>query len=402
MRQATLIAISALLVILAGLIWNSRNPAPLPPPAQFSPPPLVAPSPAPPAIRPAQNSTGLPLALPAGFSISIFAKNLGAPRDLVLDPAGRVLASITAEGKVVALEDADADGVAETARTILSGLSAPHGLAFNCATAPCTLYVAETARVSAYAYDAASARTTFLKKIADLPDDGGHFTRTLLFLPPPNDKKLLVSVGSSCNVCIESDWRRAKILIYDTETGVLEAFAGGLRNAVFMTRHPVTGAIWATEMGRDWLGDDLPPDEINIIEEGKFYGWPYCYGKNIWDRTFDASPAASAHCSAAAPSRIDIPAHSAPLGLAFWGNDLLVAYHGSWNRSVPTGYKVVRHKFDASGTYLGAEDFITGWLTPQNEVLGRPVDILVAENDTIFISDDKAGVIYRMRGPKED
>lgn len=195
-------------------------------------------------------------------------------------------------------------------------------------------------------------------------------------------------------------------------TGESNVIARGLRNSVFFTWHPVTQKLWATEMGRDNLGDNTPPDEINIIEEGKTYGWPNCYGKNIHDSEFDKKVYVRNPCMEPfeTPSTIDIPAHSAPLGLAFipsnsdwpkeyWGN-LLVAYHGSWNRSTPTGYKVVRHKFNEKGDYQGVEDFITGWLTPKG-ALGRPVDILVRPDGTLYLSDDKAGVIYKIRAPQK-
>lgn len=351
------------------------------------------------------NDTGLPLTLPPGFSISIFAKNLGKPRVLAYDPIGNLLASIPEEGKVVALPDRDGDGKADQIQTVISGLNNPHGIAFRC-TDTCKLYIAETNQVAAYDYDAKKLIASRKKKIVDLPSGGGHWTRTLLFMPFPNDHRLLVSVGSSCNVCNESDSRRAKILSLDIESGSLKTFASGLRNAVFMALHSVSGKIWVTEMGRDLLGDDLPSDEINIINEEKNYGWPICYGKNIHDDNFDPNIYIRNPCMEPfeIPSYIDIPAHSAPLGLAFipeegWPQeywyDLLVAYHGSWNRTEPTGYKIVRYKLGKDGEYEGQEDFITGWLTPDG-VLGRPVDILAHPGGVMYISDDKAGVVYRI------
>lgn len=349
--------------------------------------------PAPSDITETINNTGFPLKLPPRFSISIFAKGLGGPRVMSYDPAGNLVVSIPSEGKVVALPDRNADGAADEVITVIDGLNRPHGLATRC-TERCEFYIAETDKVIVYDYDEKNLKAINPRKIIDLPGGGNHFTRTLLFMPAPQDHRLLISVGSSCNVCEESDWRRAKILSANADGSALKEFAKGLRNAVFMTIHPVTGKIWATEMGRDLLGDDLPPDEINIIEEGKNYGWPKCYGKNV--------------CEDSTPSYIDIPAHSAPLGLAFfpeegwpeeyWHN-LLVAYHGSWNRSVPTGYKIVRYKLDEQGNYLGEEDFITGWLTSQG-ALGRPVDILIQPGGIIYISDDKAGVIYKVTQEK--
>jgi glucose/arabinose dehydrogenase len=246
------------------------------------------------------------------------------------------------------------------------------------------------------------------EKLFDLPADGGHYTRTIMFAP---DGRLLTSVGSSCNVCNEEDWRRATVLVSDDEGNNLQVFAKGLRNSVFMATHYGTGDIWATEMGRDNLGDNTPPDEINIVKEGGFYGWPICYGKNIHDTNFDKNTYIRNPCDETfgeIPSHIDLQAHSAPLGLAFvpedppgagwtqeYWNDVLVAFHGSWNRTEPTGYKIVRIKLDAQGNYQGQEDFITGWLK-DNRALGRPVDILVQPYGVMYISDDKAGVIYKV------
>ncbi|MDP3727214.1 MAG: PQQ-dependent sugar dehydrogenase, partial [bacterium] len=390
---------------------------------------------------PAINETNLPLALPDGFKISIFARDLPEARVMRFDRFGNLWVSRTKEGAVTLLEITDGRVVSQD--DIFTGLKNPHGLAFDPGEG-LQLYIAEEHRlwrVTTYSDDPGEDLLTF--------PVGGHFTRTIGFGP---DGRLSISVGSSCNVCRERDERRAAILSYDIASGKTELFARGLRNAVFFT-WDAFGRMWATEMGRDELGDDLPPDEINIIEAGgpsaplgtNDYGWPICYGKNVHDNDFDPVPSPQAGsygagknvyvrdpCADKEPSAIDIPAHSAPLGLAFiplnstWPEeywyDLLVAYHGSWNRSQPTGYKVVRHKFDAAGNYEGVEDFITGWLapsgveglTPSGDVLelgrapaalgrsdaglalGRPVDIIVLSDGTAYISDDKAGVIYRV------
>lgn len=354
--------------------------------------------------KPEQQSQG-PLVMPRGFSISIFAKDLDDPRVLTFDPNGILLASIPAKGTVVALIDKNNDGKSEETKTIVSGLNRPHGIAVECTQTGCKLYIAETDKVSAYAYDPSALTATVKRVLAPLPSGGGHFTRTLL----PYGNSLLVSVGSSCNACLENDQNRARILEITKDTGKVEMFATGLRNAVFMAFHPVTKAIWATEMGRDLLGDNLPPDEINIIKKGGNYGWPTCYGKNIHDTEFDQNTYIRNPCMEPfeTPSHIDIPAHSAPLGLAFIPNswpaeyhdDLLVVYHGSWNRSVPTGYKIVRMKLDVNGMYESTTDFITGWLDTDQKALGRPVAILFDANGIAYISDDKAGAIYRLAPP---
>lgn len=163
-------------------------------------------------------------------------------------------------------------------------------------------------------------------------------------MPQPDEDNLLISVGSSCNACLEKDWRRAKILVINKNGGHLQTFASGLRNAVFMRAHPATKDIWVTEMGRDYLGDDLPPDEINIIKRSNDYGWPYCYGKNVLDKEFVSADNFTGNCEDKTPSFFDIQAHSAPLGLDFfpasgwpaqYRNTMLVAYHGSWNQTIP-------------------------------------------------------------------
>jgi len=360
--------------------------------------------------KPDADAPDIPLRLQPGFSIAIFAKGLKDPRVMVLDPADTLLVSVPSQGKVVALPDRDRDGRADRIVTVIDGLDRPHGMAFRCAS-DCRLYIAEKDQVNVYSYNLQTMKALKQKKITDLPAGGGHATRTLLFLPKPDGDQLLVSVGSSCNVCIESDWRRAKVLVVSAGGGVPRTFASGLRNAVFMAIHPETKKVWTTEMGRDMLGDDLPPDEINIIDKGRNYGWPFCYGKNVHDNDFDPAMKKTCKEPETYPSHIDIPAHSAPLGLSFFPEDgwpaefrnsLLAAYHGSWNRSVPTGYKIVRYRLDGSGNFLGVDDFVSGWLTKDGTALGRPVDIMIRPGGTIFVSDDKAGVIYRITRKSEE
>jgi glucose/arabinose dehydrogenase len=355
-----------------------------------------------PGGEPATDLPTFPLKLPPGFALAIFARDLKGARVLALDPGGTLLVSLTSQGRVVALPDKNGDGVADTVVTLLHGLNHPHGLAFGFEENP-RLYVAETDQVAAYDYDPAKLTATYQEKIADLPPGGRHFTRSLLFLPAARDHRLLISVGSSCDACEEQDPQRAKILAVDVEDGELSTFAAGLRNSAFMAVHPLSKHVWATEVGRDDLGDNWPPDEINIILEGSHYGWPYCYGKRLHDDKCDPTGAHRDFCKDTLPSFIDVPAHSGPLGLAFFPkewpqefrHDLLVAYHGSLHRTEPTGCKVVRYRLDAAGNFMDVEDFITGWLTPAS-ARGRPVDILITTEGIIYISDDTAGVVYRV------
>lgn len=325
-------------------------------------------------LPPPQNKTNLPLTIPDGYSLSIYAKDLINPRDLILDSKGTLLTSITGKGKVVAL-------VEGKAKTVLGDLNKPHGLAFD----GDRLFVAETDRVSVYDYSPLTQSVTNARKIIDLPGGSAHFTRSILI----HSNKLYVSTGSSCNACEEKDGRRAAVWFSNLDGSDFRPYATGLRNAVFMTVKPGTNEIWATNMGRDNLGDDIPPETVVILKEAKHYGWPYCYGNRLTDAEINKNNS-KFDCSKTEPPILQFQAHSAPLGLDFLGTDLLVAYHGSWNRSVPTGYKVVKF---ANGT---EQDFITGWYS-DGEVWGRPADILV-KKDTgeIFISDDKAGAIYKL------
>ncbi|KKK99122.1 hypothetical protein LCGC14_2635900, partial [marine sediment metagenome] len=303
--------------------------------------------------------------------------------------------TLTRSGKVVALPDGNDDGVADSVVTVARGLDRPHGIAFYNGY----VYIAETGKIIRFKQDRKSLKLVDNDVVVhNLPTKGGgHFTRTIAFGP---DGKMYVSVGSSCNVCEEKDSRRSAILRFDPDGSNPEIYAEGLRNAVGIVFHPVTGELFVTDNGRDWLGDDLPPDEVNRIVQGAHYGWPYCYGKRIKDKTFYKK----AFCAKTKPSVIDIQAHSAPLGLRFYDGDmfpdefhgaLFIAFHGSWNRDVPTGYKIVLARTRdnmPTGTY---EDFITGWLKGESKS-GRPVDLILGPTGALLISDDFAGVIYRV------
>lgn len=345
----------------------------------------------------------LPLTMPDGVSVRVFAKGLYGPRDLEVDPNGHLFASIPDKGTVVRFDEA-ADGKTTTV-TVLEKLNKPHGLAFSCKKgAECYFFVAETNAVQRYDYDPTTLTVSNKKKILDLPTGGRHITRSLF----AHDGELFISIGSSCDTCRESDDRRATVMVSDVEGGNAHVYAKGLRNAVFIAHHPVTHELWATEMGRDYLGDDLPPDEIDILKEGANYGWPICYGNNVHDTVFDKNTYIRNPCMAPfeTPAHIELHAHSAPLGLAFfpkeWGasyqNDLLIAYHGSWNSTVPTGYKLEHIDLDSAGNAKSQEDFVSGWLTANNQSSGRPVDVLFRGKD-LFVSDDKAGVVYRFTAP---
>ncbi len=341
------------------------------------------------------------LKAPPGFHISVFAQEIDGARMLVVSPGGVLLVSESGEGKVVALPDPKHVGKAERTVTVLDGLNEPHGLAFY----EGRLYVAENDKVRRYDWDEANLRASNPKPLADLPGSGGHSTRTLVF----HGGKMYVSAGSSCNVCIEKDPRRAAVTEFNPDGSGQKIFAKGLRNAVGLAVNPKTDTVWVTVNGRDWLGDDLPPDVIvDLGKDGGDFGWPYCYGDRVPDSNF--TKPGDNRCQNVIRPKVQTQAHSAPLGLAFYEgsefpaeyrNNIFVAFHGSWNRSIPTGYKVVRVKLDDKGQPQGgAEDFITGWLAPgekqKGRWMGRPVGIVFGGDGAMYLSDDAAGVIYRV------
>lgn len=348
--------------------------------------------------------------MPAGFKVQAFATSVPDARVMIWDQLGNMLVSSPKEGKIYLLTDADGDGVAEGKKELATGLNEPHGMAFDCRLGKgnCNLYVAEVNQLSKFVYTIASTSVGAKTKIITFENSPAdrHKTRTLLMGVTGSPSTLLISVGSTCDVCEEKGDQHAKILAYDVDKKTLSTYASGLRNAVFMEKNYVDGRVFATEMGRDGLGDNFPPDEINIIEKGGNYGWPICYGKNIHDTEYDKRQYIQSPClePRQKESFVNIDAHSAPLGLGFipeegwdekyWYN-MLVAYHGSWNRTVPTGYKIQRIKLDTNGKYLGQEDFITGWLQADGKKIGRPVDIKIMPGGVIFVSDDEAGIIYR-------
>ena len=336
------------------------------------------------------------LTLPPGFRIEEFASSVGPTRFMTVDPAGTLLVSIPRGGRVVALPDRDRDGRADGVVTVADRLDLPHGLAFRDGQ----LYVAETGRVRRFRYDPVTRRGSDPAVVVpNLPPGGGHWTRTLAFGP---DGRLYVSVGSSCNVCTESDPRRAAVTRYNADGSGERRFATGLRNAVGLAFDPKTGGLWATVNERDWLGDDLPPDYLTEVKEGGFYGWPECYaagGRVVAD---PGGRGSAERCRQMTLPTIEIQAHSAPLGLAFYTGEqfppsyrgsLFVAYHGSWNRSVPTGYKVVRVPFRDGRPSGPVEDFATGWIRG-GSVLGRPVGLQAGADGALYLSTDDA--IYRI------
>ena len=335
------------------------------------------------------------ITVPSGFRVDVFAENLGGARGVALDPAGVLVVSIPAKGRVVAV------AAGNTPVTLLADLERPHGLAFRRGH----LYVAETGRIVRYRYQPAPPRAVEPSiVVSGLPHGAHHWTRSIAFGP---DDKLYVAIGSSCDVCDERDPRRAAIVRYDADGSGEHLFARGLRNPVGLRFHPRTGALWTTVNERDWPGGGAPPDYVTAVRPGATYGWPDCFAeRRVWRP--DPTWAAPRDCRGATLPTVELMPHSAPLGLAFYtgtqfprdyAGDLFVALHGSRAGLAAAGYKIARVRF-RDGHVAGVENFAGGW-RQGDRVIGRPVDLVVGRDGSLYISDDHGDRIYRVTyGPR--
>lgn len=330
-------------------------------------------------------------ALP-GLKVSVYAAGIPGARFMAIRDDGVMFLSAPSEGNVLALPDRDGDGVADEVIIFARNLKRPHGLAFRDGT----LIVAETGSLLALEDTSGNLKADSKRILSqDVPAGGGHWTRTVVVGP---DSALYVSAGSSCNACVEADRRRAAVLRFTDSKA--EIFATGLRNSVGIKFHPETGELWGVDNGRDSLGDDIPPEELNLIKKGGDYGWPFCYGNRVPDPDL-GSPE---RCEGTVPPAVEMQAHSAPLGIAFgYGLEfpnrlkeaLYIAFHGSWDRDDPTGYKLVAVPFRKGKPSGGPFDVVRGWLV-EGEAWGRPVDALVGKDGALYVSDDRAGAVYRI------
>ena len=376
------------------------------------------------AMQPAWANGVADIQLPAGFKIEVFAdintkngEQLSGPRMMAFDAKGNLYVSVVASHRVVMLPDHNRDGVADEIVTVAHDLNAPQGIAFI----GDTLLIANQDGV-VKVNQTQGSWTKPQAFISNLPT-GGHTLKNVKLGP---DGFLYINVGSSCNVCLENEPMRATILRYTIEgkpAGALVTlgrhqqsaiFARGLRNSQGFAWHPVTGAMYATNNGADnrsnalggAVNDEVPPEHLNKIEAGKHYGWPHCWGGSketgtqIEDPNFKGSVG---FCETTQAPVVSFKSHTTPIGISFldktnWPSayraDAIVALHGSWNRKQPAGYQLMRVKFKANEP-TEVEDFATGWLKNQ-QAWGRPVDVAVGTDGALYVSDDKANIIYRV------
>lgn len=354
----------------------------------------------------------LNLKLPIGFSATIFATLEVMPRMMAFDAKGNLFVSSAKSNQVIMLTDQNNDGVAESSSIVSNALNAPNGLAFLGES----LLVANQDAIVKLTQE--NGQWSQPKAIISNLATGGHTLKTVKVGP---DNHLYLNVGSSCNVCNESDPTRATILRYNTDgkpAGALAVvgrhqllppiWATGLRNSQGFAWHPNTQEMYATNNGADMrsaikngaVNDELPPEHINQIKPNQHYGWPHCWGNQFTDPNF---PGPSDFCKMTTAPAIKLTSHSTPIGITFldkshfpsdFKQDAIVALHGSWNRDQLSGYKLVRIKFE-DGKPVKTEDFTTGWLN-NNKAWGRPVDVAVGPDGALYVTDDRTANIYRI------
>jgi glucose/arabinose dehydrogenase len=344
--------------------------------------------------------------LPPGFSIALYATGVPNAREMVLGAKGTLFVGSRSAKTVYAIVDRDQDQKAEKVFTIATGLTDPNGVAFRDGA----LYVAEVSRITRYDDIESKLENPPAPVVVnkDLPTESHHGQKFIRFGP---DGMLYVPVGGPCNVCERTDDPRfATILRMKPDGTGTEIFASGVRNSVGFDWHPQTRELWFTDNGRDLLGDDIPPDELNHApRKGMAFGFPYCHAGEVKDPEFGDKHA----CSEFEPPARKLDPHGAAIGMRFYTgrmfpaeyhNQIFIAEHGSWNRSVPIGYRVMVAKLDGSKV-TSFTPFAEGWLqgvgttrgnTTNGQSWGRPADVLVMPDGALLVSDDLAGVIYRI------
>ncbi|MEQ9309599.1 MAG: PQQ-dependent sugar dehydrogenase [Balneolaceae bacterium] len=341
---------------------------------------------------------------PSGFVIEEFSDQVPGARQLAVSPSGVIYVGTrkTGEnGKVYAVVDRDNDFKADTVYTIISGLRMPNGVAFKDGD----LYVAEVSKIWKFENIEDDLKNPSKPILIndDYPTETSHGWKYIAFGP---DEKLYVPVGAPCNVCNNEEENP----IYATLTRInsdgtnREIIAHGIRNTVGFTWHPESQNLWFTDNGRDWLGDDTPPGELNeLTEEGQHFGFPFLHASSVWDPEF--GEIGKERESEFTKPKQELGPHVAPLGLLFYTgemfpthykNQAFIAEHGSWNRSEKIGYRIMMVSFDDSGNAISYEPFITGFLQTEEDIRGRPVSIVQLNDGSLLISDDYAGKIFRV------
>jgi glucose/arabinose dehydrogenase len=336
----------------------------------------------------------------SGFELNVAAQGLGKPRMLAVDEKGRLYITRRDQGDVLLLSDADGNGRFDQLQTVANNFKGVHGIAIYNGK----IYLASNRELKCAKLKTDGTLDQLEMLIDDLPDGGQHGNRTIAFGP---DSMLYITVGSTCNDCNETNKENATVLRASADGKKREIFARGLRNTIGIDWDN-KGELWGADNGTDWRGDEIPPEEINHIKFGEDYGWPMVYGKQLVDQTREDPLGATKeeYAKTTQPSEFELPAHSAPINFLFLKNvtslpaemkdDAIVTLHGSWNKSKPDGYKIIRVVFE-NGKPIRHENFLAGFISDDGKTrFGRPAGLAISKNGDIFISDDANGTIYRM------
>ncbi|PPK86530.1 glucose/arabinose dehydrogenase [Neolewinella xylanilytica] len=337
------------------------------------------------------------LSVPDGFTIGKFAEDMGKPRMLAVREDGTVYVTRRG-GDIYMLRDTDGDGKADSREQVFE-MKNIHGLELR----GDELYMVAVNEVLKTRLQSDGTFGPIDTVATKFPEGGQHNNRTLAFGP---DDKLYVSVGSTCNACAETNDENATLVQMNADGSERKIFAKGLRNTIGFDWHPETGVLYGLDHGIDWLGDDAQKEELNMLEEGKHYGWPYIYGDGHYNPADEPEEGFDAFEKKVTDPVMTYTAHSAPLDMIFYRgdqfpltyrNDAIVTMRGSWNRSEPSGYKIVRIEFDDNGKPVAFHDFATGWLRNNDQQqMGRLVGLAEMPDGSLLATDDTNGVIYRI------
>lgn len=335
--------------------------------------------------------------VPAGYKVNVFAKGIDGPRMMAVGDDGTVYVSVPKTGSILALKDTNGDGIAEETKSFVTGYDKAHGMAIRDGK----MYFVALKKVYVVDLKDGSKVKTLIE---NLPDVGQHENRSLAIGP---DGLLYIAIASNCNSCVDPNPLMATMQRAKLDGTGLHTFAKGLRDTIGFDWNPDTKILYGMDHGTDWLGDEIPREELNLLSEGKDYGWPYCWNEKHPDNNFIRNPEGTTKeefCPKTEAPVLTYDAHAAPIALKFYSADLFpgmkgsafVAFHGSWNRKSPTGYSVARIVFK-DGKALRFENFMSGFLKDKGRSqFGRPAGLAVLKDGSLLVSDDSAGVIYRV------
>lgn len=353
------------------------------------------------------------LSVPEGFSISVFAENLGNARMMHVMPNGDIYLTRRQAGDVLLLRDTNGDGVADEQNPVAQNLKLVHGITAR----DNTLYLVADRKVYTAQINPDGTLQQPTEIISDLPDSGQHSARTVQFGP---DGMMYLGVGSTCNACPDSNPENATLIRALPDGSARNIYAKGLRHTIGFGWHPETGVLYGFDQGSDWRGDEQPPEELNRIEANADYGWPWCYADRQADQFLSQQPPGTtkgSYCAMTQGPELTYTAHAAAIGMTFYSGemfpseyegDAFVAMRGSWNRSAPSGYEILRAKFNEAGEPESLEPFITGWLIEEGVPdpdspggikvgqFGRVAGVAVWTDGSLLVSEDQSGVIYRV------